>query len=105
LIVSGIVLDRLKDLKMAYPKTTGKRRRELKLIAKQHFDETKLFVGVTCGKETKEVFDSYGKLAVDRVMAINKRSVDAYQKYFPELMVKHLAVRAAVRNELGVEPI
>jgi PPK2 family polyphosphate:nucleotide phosphotransferase len=35
LIVSGIVLDRLKDLKMAYPKTTGKRRGELKLIAKQ----------------------------------------------------------------------
>ncbi len=35
LIVSRIVLDRLKDLKMAYPKTTGKRRRELKLIAKQ----------------------------------------------------------------------
>jgi len=34
LIVSGIVLDRLKDLKMAYPKTTGKRRGELKLIAK-----------------------------------------------------------------------
>jgi len=35
LIVSRIVLDRLKDLKMAYPETTGKRRRELKLIAKQ----------------------------------------------------------------------
>ena len=35
LIVSRIVLDRLKGLKMAYPKTTGKRRRELKLIAKQ----------------------------------------------------------------------
>ena len=35
LIVSGIVLDRLKDLKMAYPKITGKRSRELKSIAKQ----------------------------------------------------------------------
>jgi hypothetical protein len=73
--------------------------------ASAHFDETKLFVGVTCGKETKEAFEGYGKLAVDLVMAINKRSVDAYQKYFPELTVKHLAVRAAVRNELGVEPI
>jgi PPK2 family polyphosphate:nucleotide phosphotransferase len=35
LIVSQIVLDALKDLKMAYPKTTVKRRRELKAIRKQ----------------------------------------------------------------------
>lgn len=32
LIVSRIVLDSLKDLKMAYPRTTPKRRRELKSI-------------------------------------------------------------------------
>ena len=31
LIVSQIVLDALNDLKMAYPKTTAKRRRELKV--------------------------------------------------------------------------
>jgi polyphosphate kinase 2 (PPK2 family) len=35
LIVSQIVLDALNDLKMAYPKTTAKRRRELKSIRKQ----------------------------------------------------------------------
>jgi len=35
LIVSQIVLDALKDLKMAYPKTTSKRRRELKAIRNQ----------------------------------------------------------------------
>jgi PPK2 family polyphosphate:nucleotide phosphotransferase len=34
LIVSQIVLDALNDLKMAYPKTTAKRRRELKTIRK-----------------------------------------------------------------------
>jgi PPK2 family polyphosphate:nucleotide phosphotransferase len=34
LIVSQIVLDTLKDLKMAYPKTTPKRRRELQAIRK-----------------------------------------------------------------------
>jgi PPK2 family polyphosphate:nucleotide phosphotransferase len=34
LIVSEIVLDALHDLKMAYPKTTAKRRRELKSIGK-----------------------------------------------------------------------
>lgn len=34
LIVSQIVLDALQDLKMAYPKTTAKRRRELKSIRK-----------------------------------------------------------------------
>ena len=34
LIVSQIVLDTLNELKMAYPKTTAKRRRELKSIRK-----------------------------------------------------------------------
>ena len=34
LIVSRIVLDAFEDMKMAYPKTTPKRRRELKSIAK-----------------------------------------------------------------------
>ena len=35
LIVSQTVLDALNELKMAYPKTTAKRRRELKVIRKQ----------------------------------------------------------------------
>jgi len=35
LIVSQILMDALDDLKMAYPKTTAKRRRELKLIRKE----------------------------------------------------------------------
>jgi len=34
LIVSQIVLEALKDLKMAYPRTTAKRERELKSIRK-----------------------------------------------------------------------
>jgi hypothetical protein len=34
LVVSQIVLDALAELKMAYPKTTAKRRRELKSIRK-----------------------------------------------------------------------
>ena len=35
LIVSRIVLDTLNEFKMAYPKTTAKRRRELKSIRKE----------------------------------------------------------------------
>ena len=35
LIVSQILMDALDDLKMAYPRTTPKRRRELKVIGKQ----------------------------------------------------------------------
>jgi hypothetical protein len=35
LIVSRIVLDTLQDLKMAYPKTTKKRRQELQAIGKE----------------------------------------------------------------------
>jgi polyphosphate kinase 2 (PPK2 family) len=34
LLVSQIVLDTLNDLKMAYPRTTAKRRRELTAIRK-----------------------------------------------------------------------
>jgi hypothetical protein len=73
--------------------------------ATAHFAETKLFVAVTCGKETKEAFDSYGDLANELATAINKRIANAYEKYFPELTVKHLAVRTAVRSELGAEPL
>jgi polyphosphate kinase 2 (PPK2 family) len=35
LIVSRIVIDTLEDLKMSYPKSDNKRRRELKAIAKK----------------------------------------------------------------------
>jgi hypothetical protein len=35
LIVSKIILDTLKDLKMNYPKTDAKRREELQAIRKQ----------------------------------------------------------------------
>jgi polyphosphate kinase 2 (PPK2 family) len=35
LIVSRIVIDAFNDLKMSYPKTTAKRRRELKSIRKR----------------------------------------------------------------------
>ncbi len=35
LIVSAIVLDAFKELKMAYPRTTAKRRQELESIRKQ----------------------------------------------------------------------
>jgi hypothetical protein len=73
--------------------------------ASAHFGETKQFVAVTCGRETKEAFDSYGNLADELATAINKRTANAYEKYFPELTVKHLAVRAAVRSELGAEPL
>jgi hypothetical protein len=35
LIISRIVLDTLEGLKMAYPKTTAKRRKELQAIRRQ----------------------------------------------------------------------
>jgi PPK2 family polyphosphate:nucleotide phosphotransferase len=44
LIVSQIVLDALNELKMAYPKTTAKRRRELKSIRKHFSDEPEYLV-------------------------------------------------------------
>ena len=34
-IIASIVVDTLKSLKMAYPKTTARRRRELRAIRKQ----------------------------------------------------------------------
>ena len=46
LIVSQIVLDALHDLKMAYPKTTAKRRRELKQSASSSEGKTMTHKGV-----------------------------------------------------------
>ncbi len=46
LIVSQIVLDVFNDLKMAYPKTTAKRRRELNSIRK-------LLAGSNHGRKSK----------------------------------------------------
>jgi hypothetical protein len=73
--------------------------------ASANFDETKLFVSVTCGTETKDAFSEYGKVALAISMAIAKGTANAYDTLRPNLVLGHIAVRAAVRNELGVEAL
>jgi hypothetical protein len=64
-----------------------------------------LFVSVTCGKPTKESFSEYGKVALAISMAIANRTAGAYDALRPELTLRHITVRAAVREELGVEAL
>lgn len=66
------------------------------------FDETKLFVAIVCGKETKEAFDALGTVANNIAIGISTDS-ETYQKSQPELTRKLLAVRAAIRKELGID--
>ena len=68
------------------------------------FDETKLLVAMVCGKETKDAFDAYGLFALQVATKISPGGdCEIYLKSTVELFKKHLAVRVAVRKELGLD--
>jgi hypothetical protein len=67
------------------------------------FDETKLFVAIVCGRQTKEAFDDLGIFAGKVVAGLNKKDTEIYQKSQPELTKKLFSVRAAIRKELGID--
>jgi hypothetical protein len=68
------------------------------------FDETKLLVAMVCDKETKDAFEGYGLFALQVATKISPgKDWEIYLKSTPELFKKLLAVRAAVRKELGLE--
>jgi hypothetical protein len=71
-------------------------------MAATAFDETKLFVGIVCGKETKEAFDALGTVANNIALGTEP---DVYQKSQAELAKKLFTVRAAIRRELGIDDL
>ena len=69
--------------------------------ASTEFDETKLFVGVVCGKETRDAVDALWEV-VTRIGKGISKDVTVYENARPEFAMKLLAVRNAIRNELGI---
>jgi len=67
-------------------------------------DETKLLVAIVCNNETKEAFEAYGSFALQIATKISPgKDWEIYLKSTPELLKKNLAVRSAVRKELGLD--
>jgi integrase len=69
------------------------------------FDETRLLVGITCGKPTAEVFENYGNFVHKIAGEITKKNPEAYEKSRPDLIRKVFAARAAIRKELGIDTL
>ena len=68
------------------------------------FDETKLLVAMVCNNETKEALEAYGSFALQISTKISPgKDAEIYLKSMPELFKKHLAVRSAMRKELGLD--
>jgi hypothetical protein len=68
------------------------------------FDETKLFVGVVCGKETRDAVDALWEV-VTRIGKGISKDVTVYENARPEIYKKLLTVREAIRKELGIDAL
>lgn len=66
------------------------------------FEETRLLVGIVCGNETKHAFDELVLLTNDIAAGIIGKNTQIYTKSQAELGHKLIAVRLAIRKELGV---
>ena len=67
------------------------------------FDETRLFVGTVCTKETREAFDNVGRIANLVAAGITQKDAQIYDKSRAEFFKALLVARVAVRKELGIE--
>jgi len=67
------------------------------------FDETRLFVSIICGQEAKEAFEHFGIFTKWIARGITKKDAEMYQKSKTERDKRRVAVRAAIRKELGVD--
>jgi hypothetical protein len=65
-------------------------------------DETRLFVGIVCGKDTREAFEDLRKFVSTLAVQIAKVP-DAYQTSRPDLLKKVAAARDSIRKELEVD--
>jgi hypothetical protein len=64
------------------------------------FDETRMFVGIVCGREAIDAFEDLGQF-VNALVVQCREDPDAYNN--PDLERKVLAARNAIRKELEVD--
>jgi hypothetical protein len=68
------------------------------------FDETRLFVAVVCRDEARQAFEDFGNFTTIVAAKLNPgKDGEIYKKSLTELTRNRLAIRAAVRKELGVD--
>ena len=72
--------------------------------ASARFDEVRLLVLMVCDKDASLAFEELGALVNNIAASITPgKDADIYQKSQAQLFEKRMAVRAAVRKELGIE--
>jgi hypothetical protein len=70
--------------------------------ASSALDETRFFVAVACEREAKAAFDAFGTFTKAIAAGISKKDNGLYEKSRADLTQKRIAVRSAIRNELGI---
>jgi hypothetical protein len=72
--------------------------------ASSGFDESRLFLAAVCGNDTAQAYEEFGTFGLMIASKLSaEKDVEVYRKSYGELYKRHLAVRAAVRNQLGIE--
>ena len=87
-----------KQGELAWMQTKSERLKKW-IKAAAAIDETRLLVGITCGKPTAEVFENCGNLVHKIAGEITKKNQEAYEKSRPDLVEKVFAAWAAIRKE------
>jgi len=80
-----------------YERTTKWRR------ASTAFDETRLFIGIVCGTETIEAFDTVGNLTNMIAAKITQKDRSYYKTSMADLLKSLAKARLAIRKELGTD--
>jgi hypothetical protein len=70
--------------------------------AKQALDESRLFVGVTCGESIRSTLDRYIWVTTSVAAKINSDNGDIYSQTLPEIRDLSWGIQDAVREELGI---
>jgi len=70
--------------------------------AQSAFEESRLFVGIVCGKDGKEAFEDLGTFINILARDISQKP-EAYDTSRPDLIKKILAAQNAIRKELEVD--
>jgi hypothetical protein len=69
---------------------------------KSALDESRLFVGVTCGENVAETLEKYNGITTKVAALIYNNDGEIYRKSLSEMIALNDAIRDAIRKELGL---
>jgi hypothetical protein len=73
--------------------------------ATTNFDETRYYVGTICSRELKQVLDDLGIFAHLFGAELTRGNIPAEPQGQTEFFTRKINARAAIRKELGIEPL